>query len=389
MEKVLNKIKEFKLHHLGILLIVLLVLLLTQTYFIQNLLKSKSELNKSFLNVQKNYNALKNQDQYKINQKQQEEIKNIKVEYKKSIDLLEQIQDLRAQKQDTSDLDKLYAQVVRYLVEFNYASADAQLKSLSSSIDSKNSKLTANNQNSVPISASQSNTPPGSGYGFQSVQTDVGTFNIAIIASDLNSTRVIVDTASDSDCSNNCPAMSLADYASRSGAYAGINGTFFCPPEYPQCAGKTNSFDTLLMNKNKHYFNSDNNVYSTVPLVYFSGNSMGVRGHSSDWGRDTSVDSVIAMQPLLISGGNIVFSSSDDPKFNGKGPRGFIANKGNMVYIGDVFNATMSESAHVLKTLGMDNALNLDEGGSTALWFGGYKTGPGRNIPNAVLFVHK
>ncbi|MBI1919274.1 phosphodiester glycosidase family protein [Candidatus Microgenomates bacterium] len=60
-----------------------------------------------------------------------------------------------------------------------------------------------------------------------------------------------------------------------------------------------------------------------------------------------------------------------------------------MVYIGDVFNATMNESAHVLKAFGMDNALNLDEGGSTALWFGGYKAGPGRNIPNAVLFIHK
>jgi len=29
----------------------------------------------------------------------------------------------------------------------------------------------------------------------------------------------------------------------------------FCPSTYPQCAGKTNSFDTLLMNKNKVYFN--------------------------------------------------------------------------------------------------------------------------------------
>ena len=42
-----------------------------------------------------------------------------------------------------------------------------------------------------------------------------------------------------------------------------------------------------------------------------------------------------------------------------------------------------------MKALGMDNALNLDSGGSTALWSGGYKAGPGRNIPNAVLFVRK
>jgi exopolysaccharide biosynthesis protein len=60
-----------------------------------------------------------------------------------------------------------------------------------------------------------------------------------------------------------------------------------------------------------------------------------------------------------------------------------------MVFIGAVLNASMADSAKVLKTLGMDNALNLDQGGSTALWSGGYKLGPGRSIPNALLFVKK
>jgi exopolysaccharide biosynthesis protein len=52
-------------------------------------------------------------------------------------------------------------------------------------------------------------------------------------------------------------------------------------------------------------------------------------------------------------------------------------------------NATMNDSAHVMKTLGMDNAMNLDEGGSTALWYGGYKLGPGRDLANAILFIRK
>ena len=60
-----------------------------------------------------------------------------------------------------------------------------------------------------------------------------------------------------------------------------------------------------------------------------------------------------------------------------------------MVYIGIVSNATMGESAKVLHALAMDSALNLDEGGSTALYSGGYKAGPGRNIPNAILFVQR
>lgn len=211
-----------------------------------------------------------------------------------------------------------------------------------------------------------------------------------MVAADLNSTKVIVDTASDSDCSNECPALPLAEYVSRNGAYAGINGSFFCPPEYPSCAGKTNSFDTLLMNKNKHYFNSDNNVYSTIPAAIFSSGSARFVGQSLEWGRDTGVDSVIANYPLLISGGNINFTEApNEPKFGQKGARNFIASKGNIVYIGVIKNATMGESAKVLKALGMGDALNLDEGGSTALWSGGYKAGPGRNIPNAVLFVNR
>ena len=45
--------------------------------------------------------------------------------------------------------------------------------------------------------------------------------------------------------------------------------------------------------------------------------------------------------------------------------------------------------ARVLHAMGMQNALNLDSGGSTALYSGGYKVGPGRNIPNAIVLVKK
>lgn len=88
---------------------------------------------------------------------------------------------------------------------------------------------------------------------------------VDIIATDLNSTKVIVDTASDGTCTNDCPVLPLATYVSRNGAFAGVNGTYFFPDTYPDCASKKNTFDVLVMNKNKVYFNSDNNAYSTVP----------------------------------------------------------------------------------------------------------------------------
>lgn len=88
---------------------------------------------------------------------------------------------------------------------------------------------------------------------------------------------------------------------------------------------------------------------------------------------------------IIFEVGNMMFAS----KKGSKGARSFVANRGNTVYIGVVSNVTVAESARVLKTMGMENALNLDSGGSTALWSGGYKLGPGRDLPNAVLFVKK
>lgn len=361
----------------------------SQTYALtENLASYQKQLSSK----EKELTALKNQDQYKRNETLQSQIKAIQTTYSKAVKLYEQIEDVRAQKQPTESYEKQFAQALHFLSEKKYASADATLTTLTAQLQKDQQKIsqtvTSTNQAAqanVPVN----NSAPGSGYSRQTVHSDIGDFTVDIIAADLGSTRVIVDTASDSDCHDNCPVLPLNSYVSRSGAYAGINGSYFCPASYPSCAGKTNSFDTLLMNKNKVYFNSDNNIYSTVPVAVFGNNFSRFLGASSGWGRDTGVDAVIANQPLLLSGGNIVFNGDGDPKKGSKGSRSFIGTKGNTVYIGVIQNVTVAEGAHVLKALGLENALNLDSGGSTALWYGGYKAGPGRNIPNAILFVRK
>lgn len=375
------------------LLVVSITLLLALAYIYtkekQEFQTQKQILEMKIASTSAQLTELKNQDQIKINKSLGEEIKNINKTYQDTITTYEKLTDLKVQKQDTTKLDPLYAQIINFLSVKNYASASATLGELNNKIKETAPKAIAS-ANNATTTAPASNNPPGSGFSLQSVSADGQNYNVAIIAADLNSTKVIVDTASESDCSNECPALPLADYVSRNGAFAGINGSYFCPPEYPSCVGKTNSFDTLLMNKNKKYFNSDNNVYSTIPAAIFSTGSARFVGQSSDWGRDTGVDSVIANYPLLISGNNINFTENpNEPKFGGKAARTFIASKDNIVYIGIVYSASMGESAKVLKALGMGGALNLDQGGSTALWFGGYKAGPGRNIPNAVLFVKR
>lgn len=314
--------------------------------------------------------------------------------YKVSLAIYDDIQDIKAKKKDVSDLEAQYSSAIKLLSEQKYKEADRELTSIKDQLskisDSSTVSSTSSAKTSVTPSAEKAaNDPPGNGFSVQAIQSDAGTFTVNVISADLNSTKIVVDTASDSDCADNCPVLSLSDFVSRSGAYAGINGSYFCPSSYPACAGKTNSFDTLVMNKNKTYFNSDNNIYSTVPLVVFSYGSVRFVNESSGWGRDTSVDGVIASQPLLVSGGNVVFSGDGDPKKTSKGSRSFISSKDNRVYIGVVNNATVAEAAQVLKAMGMESALNLDSGGSTALWYEGYKVGPGRSIPNAILFVRK
>ncbi len=358
------------------------------------LAKNLDDTKQSLKDTEAKYVALKNEDQYKINEQLKKDIEQTHNSYKTSIEVYEKIQDLKVKKQKTDAMELSYAAAVKQLSDLNFASGDAQLAQVNTEIKKVNDALAAAAAAEAAKAAglknpptTVNNTPPGSGFSYQLVKTDIGDFAVSIVSADLGSTRVIVDTATDGDCRDNCPVLSLGDYVARNGAFAGINGSYFCPASYPSCAGKTNSFDTLVMNKNKKYINSDNNVYSNVPVAVFGSGYARFLGASSGWGRDTGVNGVIANQPLLLSGGNIAFGGGSDPKQGSKGSRSFVGSRGSTVYIGVVSNATVAEVAIVLKAMGLENALNLDSGGSTALWSGGYRVGPGRNIPNAILFV--
>lgn len=328
------------------------------------------------------------EDQRVRNNQLEATISAIQKTYAESTKLYEEILDLRGDKADTQKIEEKLAISITQLANQNYSSASATLKIVASDIKALQQKLAEAAVAPTP-QATVSNTAPSSGYSRQKVETDIGGFVVSLVAADLGSTKVIVDTASGGDCGNDCPVLSLSDYVSRNGGYAGINGSYFCPATYPSCAGKTNTFDLLVMNKDKVYFNSNNNVYSNNPAVIFGGGYIRFVGAASEWGRDTGIDSMLSNYPLLVSGNQVRFNGDGDPKKGSKGNRSFVANKGNTVYIGVVHGATVAESAHALQTLGMDNALNLDSGGSTALWSGGYKVGPGRNIPNAIVFIRK
>lgn len=354
---------------------------------ISQLSVSKNLLDLQIASLEASYSALQNTDQVKVNKVLNTEIAQIRQTYSASIDVYEKLLKLRETFPKTDIYDQTFAKIIMLLSKGQYLEAQAQIAKLNLDLDKKNQDLAASFK--VPVNIKESSSPPNSGYSRQLVKTDIGDFVVDIISADLKTTKVVVDTSSDKDCKNDCPVNMLSEFASRSGAFAAINGPYFCPATYPSCVGKTNSFDTLLMNKNKVYFNSDNNVYSSVPAAIFSTSSRFV-AQSSEWGRDTGIDSVIAGQPLLVFNGESKFAGDGDVKKSSTGSRSFIGATDSTVYIGVVHNASVAQASIVIAKMGIRNAVNLDSGASTGLWLNGKSIiTPSRATPFGILFVKR
>jgi exopolysaccharide biosynthesis protein len=108
------------------------------------------------------------------------------------------------------------------------------------------------------------------------------------------------------------------------------------------------------------------------------------------------LSAAISNKPRLIENGAVVLKSSDMDTYQrtGRTWRNAIGytkagiNPDGTIYLVFVRNATVSDLAAVMKAMKMDYAMNLDGGYSTALHYNNeYKLGPGRNVPNALLFV--
>jgi hypothetical protein len=234
--------------------------------------------------------------------------------------------------------------------------------------------------------------PPetGLGYGFQSVSTVRGTFNAHVIKERLSQVTVKTLTANATDCASNCPAKPLDQYASENGAYAGMNGTYLCPPDYAQCAGKVNSYDYAVYNSNLRRWINYNALNAQNGGLFFNGASTSVyRRTYVYYQQQTPISAAITNFPLLVQNGSVIDSTAEQ---NGsqllKGTKGAIGVDGTYVYLVIVTNATVTDAAYVMQALGARDALNLDGGGTAAMWIGGsYKVGPGRLLPNAIVLT--
>ncbi len=234
--------------------------------------------------------------------------------------------------------------------------------------------------------------PPKDGYSSIWLATERGEFAVRVISINMNSARMITDSANDDDCVRDCLGKPLSEYITLHTGFAGINGTYFCPPDYAECSEKKTSFDFPLYNSRLHrWINKDHISWNDRAILYQDSSGMHFnRSARNAWSvayEKTDIQGAIVNAPGILDNSEVIaeqYPLTDKQKAHGlKAGIGF---SGMTVYLVLANNVDVVEFGYVFKALGATHALNLDAGGSTALWYNGYKAGPGRLLPNAIIF---
>jgi len=225
------------------------------------------------------------------------------------------------------------------------------------------------------------------------VPTARGTFTTHLIKERLADVTVRTVTANASYCANACPVKPLDQYVAADHAYAGIHGTYLCPPDYAECAGKVNSYDYAMYNSDLATWINKPALIGQNGLAIFNGKVPTYYRRAYVYGQgplaNAPITAGISMFMLLLQGGAVLdISAEQTAKQTEKGLKGAMGTDGTFIYLVVVDNASLQESQLVLQALGVQDAINLDGGGTAAMWIdGGYTVGPGRLLPNAILLT--
>jgi exopolysaccharide biosynthesis protein len=272
---------------------------------------------------------------------------------------------------------------LKFLAE-DYVSLKSDLTAASASLDQDYQKYLASLIKPAPAPAA-----PAYGFSYQTVTNSRGTFGVYLIKMFLSEVTIKTVTANDTDCLNNCPVKTLADFIGENNAYAGMNGTYLCPPDYASCAGKVNSYDFPVYNTNlAKWINPVALSWTSIGLATFIGKTPKYYRYNNLYNK-SFVTAGISNFPILMLNGAVVDSEAEQTDYQKlKGTKGSIGTDGTYIYLALITNANVTDSAYVVQSLGERDALNLDGGGTSAMYINGsYKVGPGRYLPNAVLLV--
>ncbi len=336
------------------------------------------QLNTQVENLLKENSNIKSED----SKKQLEEISNVIEKYET---IKEKTASYKALGVDVSTVEAQLPKVVDTILSGKYSEADALLTSLDGTLEAS---LKAKQVASAPKSSTGGCSVGSSGYCKTTIKASSGSFTVDVITANLGSVSVITDTANSDNCADACPAKSLASYIQDHGGFAGINGTYFCPPDYASCAGKVNSYDFPVYNTSLgKWLNQDKLAWTNRALLAFTSSSAVFYPQTNAFSGLSSLKAAISNFPGLVqNGSNIVGNYSLTSAQNTKGNRGGVGVKGSTIYLVIARSASVNDLANVMVALGVDHALNIDGGGSSALYYNGsYKVGPGRSLPNALI----
>jgi len=264
--------------------------------------------------------------------------------------------------------------------------------------------ITSANLSQIEISAF-SPLPPfteASDYQTYTIQTDEGAFTIKLVRLRRDTFEMVTDTGDLVDCEDDCTAKPLDEYISENNAFAGMHGTYFCPPDYADCADVTYSYYPPVYNSAVGtMINDDTLSFHDRPfIVETTDGDLHYFHRSDDFGWDTEeyesetglqVSAAIGNWPSLVENGvSVVDDEPMEAAFSNVGTRGGIGWDSDYYYLVIASSATVKNLAAIFDKLGVDYAMNLDGGGSAALYYdGAYKTGPGRLLPNAIVFTER
>jgi len=207
-------------------------------------------------------------------------------------------------------------------------------------------------------------------------------------------------------------ATTLADFAIKNDAFAAMNGTYFCSyttceamnyyfyPVYDKSLDKMVNVDQLKYwttgpimawdENNKFYYFKDSRDFPTPNWYKTNGGKTISQSFQEAYG--VKLAAAIGDNPRLVENYmNYLIDYAMDPKQRtAKSFRNAIGYKDNKTYLVVARNATVPDLGNIMLAMGMEYALNMDGGYSEALYYNGeYMLGPGRNIPNAIMFREK
>ncbi len=342
----------------------------------------QQKLEESKKQIEKAYNELKSTESGK-------RLDTIDKLYEKYQDTVKKIERNKAVNIDTTEIEDSMNDWGLSFLDKKYDELDKTFDDTLETLDKEYEKYLASLPTPTPTPVPRQ-VLPAVGYSYQLVSTPKGVFSTYLIKLPLSKYAVKTVTANSSDCTNNCPAKPLHEYIAENHAYAGMNGTYFCPPDYSSCVNKTYSFDFAVYNSNLHkWINESSLSWNGLGLAAFNGATPLFLNESKSYAGQPVTAGIVNF-PSLLSAGQITVNPAALNSYQAdvRGTRGAIGTDGSNIYLALISSATVPDAAYVLKALGATYALNIDGGGSSAMYIAGsYRVGPGRLLPNAIVIV--